>query len=129
MLKRIANLLEDKSLIIAIALTILIAYLSFTSKQIPEIEIGNIDKYAHIIFYTILSFSWFLALSIKNTSKYKSLLIGFCVLFYGIIIEVIQENYTTNREGDIYDVIANAIGILIGFGIFIFWKQKIKVLK
>lgn len=31
---------------------------------------------------------------------------------YGIIIEVLQENFTSGRKGDFYDVLANLTGIV-----------------
>ena len=128
MLKRIANLLEDKSLYIAIVLTFLIAYLSIISLNnlIPNFEFWYFDKIVHISFYTFLTLSWFLALCLSKIHILKSILIATCISFYGIVIEVIQENYTPNRVGDIYDVIANTIGILFGFGIYILWIQKRK---
>lgn len=131
MLKHIANLLEDKSLLIALVLTILIAYLSLISLNnlIPKLEFGYFDKIAHIIAYTFLTFSWFLALCLKNVKILKFLVIVISIIFYGIIIEVIQGNYTPNREADIYDVLANTIGIIFGIGVFVLWIQKRKVLK
>ncbi|MDO9260601.1 MAG: VanZ family protein, partial [Flavobacteriaceae bacterium] len=78
---------------------------------------------------TLLCFNWFLALSLRKVNFLKSTLIILCIFFYGIIIEVLQEILTTKREADIYDVIANTMGILIGFRIFILWIQKRKLLK
>ncbi|MDP3352649.1 MAG: VanZ family protein [Flavobacteriaceae bacterium] len=131
MLKRIVNLLEDKSLFIAIVLTFLIAYLSFIplNNLIPKFEFGYFDKIAHIISYASLSFSWFLAVCLKKVPIIKIILTAICISFYGIIIEVVQGNYTPSREADIYDVLANTIGIIIGLGIFILWIQKRKLLK
>ncbi|MDH3381135.1 MAG: VanZ family protein [Flavobacteriaceae bacterium] len=125
------NLLEDKSLYIAILLTLLVAYLSFISlnKIIPKFEFGYFDKIAHLISYLSLSFSWFLALCLNKFNYLKSLLIVIGLFFYGIIIEVIQEKYTVNREADLYDIFANSLGIILGIGIFILWIQKRKVLK
>lgn len=131
MLKRIANLLEDKSLSIAITLSFLIAFLSLTSLQnkIPKFEFGYFDKIAHITFYTFLTLSWHLALCLKKNYIFKSILIALSITFYGIVIEVIQGKYVPNRAGDIYDVLANTIGVIFGFGLFILWIQKRKLLK
>lgn len=131
MLKRIANLLENNSFYIAIILTFLIAYLSFVSLNniIPKLEFGYFDKIAHIISYTSLSFSWFIALCLKKESNLKSIIIVLSILIYGIIIELIQGKIATNREADIFDVFSNLIGIIIGFGMFVIWTQKRKELK
>lgn len=131
MLKRIVNLLEDKSLFIAIIFTFMIAYLSFISLNnlIPKLEFGYFDKVAHLTAYSFLTLSWFLALCLRKLEFLKSLLIAISITFYGIVIEVIQENFTPNREADIYDVLANTFGIILGFGIFVLWIQKRNLLK
>lgn len=131
MLKRIANLLEDKSFFIAIGLTILIAYLSLTSLQdkIPKLDFGYFDKIAHLSAYSLLTWSWFLSIIKQKVGIARSLLIGILISIYGIVIEVIQGNYTPDREADIYDVLANTIGVILGFVLFFLWKQKRKLIK
>lgn len=131
MLKRIVNLLEDKSLYIAIIITFLIAYLSFINLNnlIPKLEFGYFDKVAHLTAYSFLTLSWFLALCLKKVKFKKSILIAIGIMCYGIVIEVIQGNYTPKREADINDVLANTVGIIFGFGMFLLWIQKRKVLK
>jgi VanZ family protein len=126
MLKRIANLLEDNSIYFAIILTIVITFLSLQTVKIPKSTFGYFDKVAHVSAYSALSLSWFLSFCLSENKNRNLLLIGIAISIYGIIIEFIQGNYTTNREADIYDVLANTFGLLIGFGIFHFWKQKRK---
>lgn len=43
--------------------------------------------------------------------KFKYLIIISLSIFYGIIIEVLQMGFTTTRKGDLYDVLANSIGV------------------
>lgn len=131
MLKRTVNLLEDKSLYIAITLTIVIAYLSLLSTplKIPKFTFGYFDKIGHLFFYTMLTLSWFLALSLNKIKILKSILIILAILFYGIIIEVLQKVATTNRNAEFYDVIANISGIILGFSFFVLWIEKRKQLK
>ncbi|MBM1105993.1 VanZ family protein [Aurantibacter crassamenti] len=76
------------------------------------------DKIVHFIFYSTAAFLGVFSLREQkkwSVSKRKSfvLLFVFTVIF-GIIIEVIQYKFTTNREGDILDALANSLGGLIG---------------
>lgn len=48
------------------------------------------------------------------------------VLLYGIIIEIFQGLSTTYRNADIWDVVANLIGSLIGIYFFKSVMNKIK---
>lgn len=123
MLKRIANLLEVNSLILAIALTVVITYLSLITLKIPKLTFGYFDKVSHIIAYTALSFSWFLSFRDKNKKFFS---IAILIFIYGIVIEVIQKTATLNREADFIDVFANTTGIGIGYVMVTFWMRNRK---
>ena len=82
--------------------------------DLPEIDVPMADKWAHFLVFAVLFFLWAQALSIKNQISRLSLKIVFALLFYGIIIEVIQEHWSVTRTGDVIDVLANCIGILLG---------------
>lgn len=45
--------------------------------------------------------------------KYLATL-AFSLIFFGIIIEVIQDTMTVNRFGDVYDALANSTGVVLG---------------
>ena len=122
MQQRIKHLLQASTLWIAIAITISIAYLSLIkTNNFPKIAIYNIDKLYHLIAYFGLTFSWLLALK-KPKYKYKVLIA--CVL-YGIIIEVLQRALTVYRTGELFDFLANSVGVLLALLIFnLFFKKK-----
>ncbi|QXP65397.1 VanZ family protein [Polaribacter sp. R2A056_3_33] len=124
MLQRIKSLLKDNLFIIAIFITITIAYLSL--RRMPKIETGinNVDKIYHLIAYFTLSVTWLFSFYRKPTLKY---VIVICCIFFGIIIEVLQQTLTTYRTGDYKDAIANTVGILLGFIIFNQILKKITV--
>jgi VanZ family protein len=71
----------------------------------------------------VLFFLWAQALSVKKQISRLSLKIVFALLFYGIIIEVIQDNWSVSRTGDLMDVLANTIGILLGLIVFQFKRR------
>jgi VanZ family protein len=76
------------------------------------------DKIAHLTVFSLFSFLW-----LFNTHKtYLIILLG---VTYGIFIEFWQYSLPTsfNRSGDIWDAVADAIGVFIGWGIFITFKK------
>jgi len=130
MLKRIKKLLEHNAFILAIILTLIIAFLSLSVA--PKINLGiNIkssDKYLHAIAYFSLSLVWFFALREKFKYKPFKILLIFFLIFYGIILEVLQGKLTSYRTADFYDILANTIGIAIAtvfFKKFLNWFNSI----
>jgi len=121
MQQRIKHLLQASTFLIAIAITICIAYLSLIkTTNFPVIAISNIDKFYHLIAYFVLTFSWLLTLK-KSKYKYKVLIA--CVL-YGIILEVFQTTLTEYRAGEMLDFLANTLGGLIALGAFSLFLKK-----
>ena len=76
------------------------------------------DKIVHFTFYFIagilgILFGQNLKQDITNNMKVL-LVFVFSLVGYGIIIEVLQSTFTTNRSGEIMDVMANSAGALLG---------------
>ncbi len=123
MLKRIKTLLLNNLLIIAIVVTIGILCLSLIKvSNIPSMEIKNVDKVYHSFAYFTLAMTWLFTFYKKPEKKYIIVLL--CIIF-GIIIEVLQMNLTVYRSGDLLDVLANSLGVLLALLIFnIFFKKN-----
>lgn len=114
----IKNLLQANAYLIAISLTVFIAYLSLGSFSEINMPIDNPDKFFHSIAYFFLALSWFFAVEKSHSIfKYK-IVVVFFVLIFGIIIEVLQSSLTTYRTADYYDIMANSFGILIAMALF-----------
>ncbi len=115
MLQRIKKLLEHNILTLAIIATLVVAILSLTA--IPKINLGleikSGDKFLHVLAYFTLSTFWLLALRNKLSNLSSRLLLIFSLVFYGIVLEVLQGGITNYRTGDFFDVVANTIGILL----------------
>lgn len=118
----------------ALIWTIVIAFLCLVSfNNIPKVGLSNSDKYAHFTFYFVFSGLWFLYFSYRkdNFSKVKRFLVVFFLsLFYGIAIEMMQYLFTETRKADIFDVLANAFGAVIGLlviGCYQKYLQRIKL--
>ncbi|GAB1308140.1 hypothetical protein KH5_08230 [Urechidicola sp. KH5] len=128
MLKPIKKLLERNAYVVALFLTLLITYLSLSSLSDLPVKISTSDKILHGFAYFALSLSWFFAIKNAHFSfKYK-IVIALSVIFYGVIIEVFQEQLTENRMMDFFDVIANTIGVLIAFSSFNFLLKVYKTI-
>lgn len=120
----IKTLLKDNSLYISIAITILITLLSLIKMQ-PKlvVEVSNLDKLEHAFAYMVLTISWLVSRDVKfSTTPYLVVLFG-CLVF-GIIIEVLQARLTTYRSASLLDVVANSLGIAVGFILFKAFKGK-----
>lgn len=83
----------------------------------PKIDVDQTDKLLHILAYCGLMILWFNALfNTRNINKIKSFTYSISIAFiFGIIIEVLQGVFTSSRNLDLYDILANSIGITIGF--------------
>ncbi|OIP49769.1 MAG: hypothetical protein AUK33_09730 [Flavobacteriaceae bacterium CG2_30_34_30] len=82
--------------------------------------------------YAILVFLWSVTVyfnSKKNIFIMVVLKTAFFALVYGIIIEVLQEQLTSNRDGDIMDGFANLLGILFAVILLYFIQPKLIKLK
>jgi VanZ family protein len=114
---------------IAFCWTLVVAYFCLVpSSDIPSVSIPNLDKLAHAFFHFVFTILWFLFFKkqVKKKNQIKLLVAAvFFSLFFGIGIELLQNRFTTTRNGDIFDVLANFSGAVIAF-CFVLFAQKIK---
>lgn len=121
------KLLGAKSLrFIGISYTLFITFLLlFPTTNFPKVEVPSIDKLGHVILFSILVIIWlFFVLSKTEVGKLTSIWVVLIAFFYGIIIEVSQGLFFESRTADVWDIIANSAGILMGWLVF----QKIRKL-
>ncbi len=131
MKNRIKNLLAPKT-----QQTVLIIYTLFVTVLFlmpkPDLPTLNtrlpIDKIGHTVIHFLLVLGWlvyfFTILKHRFTKQNSWWIVGVCFL-YGIIIELLQQLIIPLRQADFFDVIANTIGLLLGFTTF--WKIKNKI--
>lgn len=125
----IKRLLGHKTLLfIAVLYSCVISVLFFIpSPELPEIQVSSVDKIVHVLIYFMLINIWLLYVFKKKNFHLESkwiLLLLLSVLFYGIIIEILQGLFTISRSADIFDVAANFIGSLLGIFFFKSIKNK-----
>jgi VanZ family protein len=119
--------LERSLLFLALLWTFGVTIGSLASlNNIPAVSISGIDKTAHFIFYFVFFILWYFGLRNKIVSKNFIFILVLITLFYGIGMEVLQANFTTNRQADLYDVLANTIGTFAGFLIGYFSEKTFR---
>lgn len=83
----------------------------------PKTEIPFADKIVHIVINAglFIIWSWCALTRTSKVSVKKSLCVLFVyTLFYGILIEVLQEYFVPTRSADVFDVVANIFGLVLG---------------
>ena len=96
------------------------------AKEVPEMRIPFVDKIVHFAIFSVLTFIWLWFCESKKLVKY-TVWVLLLVLTYGIIIEALQELFFETRTADVWDVLANSIGILIGLAVFKKMEKRISL--
>ncbi len=113
--------------------TITIIVLSLVSfSKPPEVlsELGSYDKLAHFVFYFVFVFLWGNFIFYTKQVQGRTLFFIFwTALILGGAIEVAQELFTEKRTADLYDMLANFIGALVGIGVLYLYRKKQKTQK
>ena len=88
----------------------------FTEIQpLPDVPLA--DKWAHMVMYGVwCSVIWFEYLRKHRKIGVLRMVVGAMVLpiAVGGILELLQENLTATRNGDMIDFYANTLGVLLG---------------
>lgn len=105
-------------LILLIVFTVILAVASLRSFSHPPQLISNQDKLGHFMAYAFTS--WLACQVLRN--YLKGLLPLFLAFMYasvtGAVLEYLQAQFTTTRQGEWADIVANLIGALTGCVIF-----------
>ena len=103
---------------------------SFSGTDLAGIKIPYSDKTIHFVFYctaTVLG-CFFVRERTKGNARLRKtvIIVALSMVVYGMIIEVLQSVFTTVRDGNIYDALANTTGAMVGIGIinFLFSREK-----
>lgn len=130
MMPVIKHLLRAKPLFfLALLYSIFISVLFFIpSSGFPKVKIPiyGLDKIVHGVIHFILINVWMLYLYVKNDFQFRVkwvFLLFLSLMLFGIIVEVLQDQLTDSRGADIFDVVANLTGSLLGI---LFFKILIK---
>ncbi len=126
----IKKLSEPKTLLsIGIIYTLLITIiLLLPASEIPQLRISFVDKIAHVLIHGFLSLIW-LWYRFSSDKCHISVKNVFVVLFicfsYGVVIEAAQHWFILSRSYDIFDIVANGFGSLLGLLSYWIFRNKI----
>lgn len=71
------------------------------------------DKAQHTLAFLMLTISGELAFPKKSNQVFMGLII------YGALIEIMQSSLTSSRFGDVWDWVADGIGVFVGIAIYV----------
>ena len=106
---------------------------SFSGIGTPRLGIPHIDKAVHFTFYFVACILGVLFLRERTRGalnlKRALIIMLLSTIAFGILMEVFQYSFTTDRSGDILDGIANTVGSFCGAFLVKFFFSKEKWLK
>ncbi|MFD1616487.1 VanZ family protein [Gelatiniphilus marinus] len=109
-------MLKKYALLIAVFYSLALALVSLVRlNNLPDVGVSFGDKIFHFLVYAVLAFLWFNTFFFVFKQK-KTRAVQYAAVFsivFGIIIEVLQGSITVSRHTDVYDAIANTLGVLI----------------
>ncbi|MDT7829523.1 VanZ family protein [Pricia sp. S334] len=91
---------------------------TFPEEDTPDLGIPHFDKLVHFGFYfgaAVLGTLYVREAMHDSPPLTRTLIyVALGTIIYGIIIEVLQHILTVDRQADIFDVVANSLGAIIG---------------
>lgn len=115
------HLSEIKYFASALAVTALIAYLSLANLRFANVSFlsfSGMDKLKHVAAYFVLTYSWLLAVENKSSPFKSRYWVVLFVFLFGLLLEILQAFFTGYRTGEVFDLLANSIGIVFAFLFF-----------
>ena len=121
MRQRLHNLFSKRTTAVLWTFFILIL-MAIPGKMLPEEEktfIPNLDKLVHATLFGCFVFLWSIYYATRkernNHSNSRYFLIMIVACLYGYGTELMQKYIIPNRDYDIYDILADSIGAVLGF--------------
>jgi len=115
--------LKKRARTLSILWTLLIFLLCFLpAREIPDLNVPLADKWTHFILFGVFSFLWLL--SFKKTAVKHTVLIFIISSLLGWGVEELQGTLSfLGRAKDVMDIVADAIGGLLGAVLFYFLSR------
>ena len=104
-----------------LAITLIMGVFTFSLFEYQESKTVLNDKLIHFFVYSVLSFLVF-----KASLSFEKILLFIGLISLGIFIELLQ-NVSGLRNFEYMDIIANSLGILVGFLIFSINEKTLKL--
>jgi VanZ family protein len=97
---------------VSVGYTIALSILSLVRlTDVPKLNTGYDDKIAHFVLYAGLCLFWFMSFHALK-SKSSLVLASLLSIVFGLVIEILQGIVSIHRTTEIYDLVANCLGVL-----------------
>lgn len=119
--------LKKATFSLAVGWTILISVLCLVKfTNLPSLGVSGADKYVHFTLHFVFTMLWgnYFWLRLNEIVLAKIVFVVLSSFCYGILIELLQEKFTTTRHADIFDVLANFSGALTALVLFALIKKR-----
>lgn len=103
-------------LFLAITYSLLVLLVSLVKiKKEVDIKVPQFDKLVHFGIYFVFTIIWFACFYNYSKSGVVKNLIKAAIwgLGFGVVVEILQSLNPNARSGDVLDVLANSIGIIV----------------
>jgi len=92
--------------------------------EVKRINIPNVDKIVHFVFYTVSSYLWLLAVLKGKVSKKTTVtLVALGLILFGLTVEYLQDTFTVQRSFEWLDVLSNTLGVLFGTTVYLLYEK------
>ncbi|WP_299127393.1 VanZ family protein [uncultured Winogradskyella sp.] len=107
-------MVKKLGLLVTIAYTVLLLVYSLVNiSSVPSLGSSFDDKIYHFIAYVGLAFLWITYFKFFHKQhRLKYVFLG--VFLFGVLLEMVQHQLNTNRTFDVFDMLANCLGVCFG---------------
>ena len=94
----------------------------------PDLGFRSQDKFAHVVEFAILAFLLrrFFVYHVKTNWQNKWYLYTLIIGCFYAVFDEIHQAFVPGRSADIFDVLADVIGVLIIINVYRLWNYKQK---
>lgn len=97
-------------------------------KEVPDEELKNIDKMVHVLLFFTFTISAIIGLLKQHQfmllNRHACKIGLFTAIVVGVVVEILQGTIVPNRAFDVFDMVANSVGVALGYGCYLLLKGK-----
>lgn len=111
--------------ILAIGWTLVILGLcSIPGRSLPGVSLFEFDKVAHFGIFFVFAVFWMWALRMSLQKRILAVMAS--GIAYAVLTEIYQGLLPFERTPDVYDALANSLGLMVGVASYSYWERRHK---
>ena len=104
----------------------ILAACSIPGRDLPRVGVPDFDKLAHVGVFLVFGMLWMRALHLPVARRTGAVVAG--GLAYAVFTEIYQGWLPFERTPDPFDALANALGLLLGVGVYyVLYRRRQRV--